>query len=139
MALPACRTDGPLANQLQGVRDGLHLVGREVWIATVVDGRLKSGDNRSHKRVAISGQPGGMRDHRRLPDNQPAGSNGIGTQTGGSPAGNRERRFGLRLLDLPQGDQAREVVGAPTAVDSGGELQMPLHNDTRAGLRAQVC
>ena len=29
---------------------------------------------------------------------------------------NRQRRFGLRLLSLPQGDQAREVVGAPTAV-----------------------
>jgi len=29
---------------------------------------------------------------------------------------NRLRRFGLRLLSLPQGDQAREVVGAPTAI-----------------------
>jgi len=28
---------------------------------------------------------------------------------------NRQRRFGLRLLSLPQGDQAREIVGAPTA------------------------
>ena len=29
---------------------------------------------------------------------------------------NRERRFGLRLLSLLQGDQAREVVGARTAI-----------------------
>jgi len=29
---------------------------------------------------------------------------------------NRQRRFGLRLLSLPQGDQAREVVGAPTVI-----------------------
>jgi len=29
---------------------------------------------------------------------------------------NRQRRFGLRLLSLPQGDQAREVVGAPTQI-----------------------
>jgi len=28
----------------------------------------------------------------------------------------RQRRFGLRLLSLPQGDQAWEVVGAPTAI-----------------------
>jgi len=29
---------------------------------------------------------------------------------------NMQRRLGLRLLSLPQGDQAREVVGAPTAI-----------------------
>jgi len=29
---------------------------------------------------------------------------------------NRKRRFGLRLLSLPLGDQAREVVGAPTGI-----------------------
>jgi len=29
---------------------------------------------------------------------------------------NRQRRFGLRLLSLLQGDQAREVVGAPTGI-----------------------
>jgi len=29
---------------------------------------------------------------------------------------NKQRHFGLRLLSLPQGDQAREVVGAPTAL-----------------------
>jgi len=28
----------------------------------------------------------------------------------------RQRRFGLWLLSLPQGDQAREIVGAPTAI-----------------------
>jgi len=27
---------------------------------------------------------------------------------------NRQRRFGLRLLSLPQGDKAREIVGGPT-------------------------
>ena len=29
---------------------------------------------------------------------------------------NRQRRFGLRLLSLPQGDQARGIVGAPTEI-----------------------
>jgi hypothetical protein len=29
---------------------------------------------------------------------------------------NRQRRFGLRLLSLPQGDQAKEVVGAAPAI-----------------------
>jgi len=29
---------------------------------------------------------------------------------------NRQRRFGLWLLSLPQGDQAREIVGAPTEI-----------------------
>jgi len=29
---------------------------------------------------------------------------------------NRQRRLGLRLLSLPQGDQARKVVSAPTAI-----------------------
>jgi len=29
---------------------------------------------------------------------------------------NRQQRFGLRLLSLLQGDQAREVVGAPTGI-----------------------
>jgi len=29
---------------------------------------------------------------------------------------NRQRRFGLRLLSLPRGDKAREVVGANTAI-----------------------
>jgi len=29
---------------------------------------------------------------------------------------NRQRRFGLRLLSLPQEDQAREIVGAPTEI-----------------------
>ena len=29
---------------------------------------------------------------------------------------NRQPRFGLRLLSLPEGDQAREVVGAPTEI-----------------------
>jgi len=29
---------------------------------------------------------------------------------------NRQRRFGLRLLLLPKGDQAREIVGAPTEI-----------------------
>jgi len=28
----------------------------------------------------------------------------------------RQRRFGLRLLCLPQGDQAREIIGTPTAM-----------------------
>jgi len=29
---------------------------------------------------------------------------------------NRQRRFGLRLLSLPQGDQAKEIVDASTEI-----------------------
>jgi len=29
----------------------------------------------------------------------------------------RQRQFGLRLLSLPQGDQTREIFGAPIAID----------------------
>lgn len=29
---------------------------------------------------------------------------------------NRQRQFALRLLSLPQGDKAKEIVGAPTAI-----------------------
>src|SRR3978361_1801396 len=32
---------------------------------------------------------------------------------------NRRRRFGLRLLSLPDGDQAREVVGAVSVIGKG--------------------
>jgi len=45
---------------------------------------------------------------------------------------NRQRRFGLRLLSLPQGDQAREIVGAPTEI--GRRLTNAL-----AGWKAQFC
>jgi len=37
---------------------------------------------------------------------------------------NRQRRFGLRLLSLPDGDQAREVVGARSGI--GGRLKNAL-------------
>jgi len=41
-------------------------------------------------------------------------------ESGLSPAAtqleNWQRRFGLRLLSLPQGDQARGIVGAPTEI-----------------------
>ena len=44
----------------------------------------------------------------------------LSMESGLRPAGNqlenRQRRFGLRLLSLPQGDRAREVVGAQTAL-----------------------
>ena len=33
-----------------------------------------------------------------------------------SPLEDRQRRFGIRLLSLPQGDQAREIVGAPSEI-----------------------
>jgi len=43
---------------------------------------------------------------------------------------NRQRRFGLRLLSLPQGDQAREIVGAPTII--GRRLTNALAHSRRA-------
>jgi len=39
-----------------------------------------------------------------------------GLRAAASQLENRQRRFGLRLLSLPQGDQAREIVGAPSAI-----------------------
>ena len=48
---------------------------------------------------------------------------------------NRQRRFRLRLLSLPEGDQAREVVGAPTGI--GWRLKNALA--TADKLRGQCC
>jgi hypothetical protein len=42
---------------------------------------------------------------------------------------NRQRRFGLRLLSLPQGSQAREVVGTTSAI--GRRLEAALGNTGR--------
>ena len=39
-----------------------------------------------------------------------------GLQAATAQLDNRQRRFGLRLLNLPQGDQAQEIVGAPTTI-----------------------
>jgi len=41
---------------------------------------------------------------------------GSGLRPAANQLENRQRRFGLRLLSLPQGDQAREIFGAPTAI-----------------------
>jgi len=48
---------------------------------------------------------------------------------------NRQRRFGLRLLSLPLGDQAREIVGRQQRL--GGGSPMPLHIQDRR--RPQSC
>jgi len=40
----------------------------------------------------------------------------LGLRLAAAQLEHRQRRFGLRLLSLPQGDQAREVVGALTAI-----------------------
>jgi len=47
------------------------------------------------------------RERVAAPDNQP----GALSMESGAQLGNRQRRFGLRLLSLPQGDQAREIIG----------------------------
>jgi len=44
----------------------------------------------------------------------------------------RQRRFGLRLLSLPQGDQAREIVGAPAAI---GRRLARVFTDAQAAIR----
>jgi len=58
-----------------------------------------------------------------------------GLQAATAQLENRQRRFGLRLLSLPRGDQGREIVGAKTAI--GRRLTNALaHRDRR---RAQSC
>jgi hypothetical protein len=47
-----------------------------------------------------------------------------------APLENRKRRFGLRLPSLPDGDQAREVVGARSEVGRGLKNALALaHRD----------
>ena len=59
----------------------MHPDSHHVRLGAVVEGRPNPMRHRSGKRVAISGQPIGARDHRLLPDNQPGSSvNGIKTQ-----------------------------------------------------------
>jgi len=48
--------------------------------------------------------------------NQGALSMELGLRAATAQLENRQRRFGLRLLSLPEGDQTREVVGAPTEI-----------------------
>jgi hypothetical protein len=49
----------------------------------------------------------------------------VATESGLRPAAaqldNRVRRFGLRLLSLPQDDQAKEAVGAGSEIGKAGE------------------
>jgi len=71
-------------------------------------------------------QPGSKAHHGGLPDHQPRGTqSGIRVQTSGGTAGNRLRRFALRLASLPRGDQARELVGASDSA-LGQRLQSAL-------------
>jgi len=46
---------------------------------------------------------------------------------------NRQRRFGLRLLSLPEGDQAREVVGAPSGIGRGDRVLGGVENGSNLG------
>jgi len=48
--------------------------------------------------------------------NQGALAMEVGLRPATAQLENRQRRFALRLLRLPQGEQAREVVGANTAI-----------------------
>ena len=104
-ASPARGADGPLASQLQEGNDGAHPVSRHIRVGAVVEGRPDPGNHRSSKRVAAPIQP--VRAARATTWGP---VNGIGAQAGESAAGEQTRRFGLRLLSLPQGGQAREIV-----------------------------
>ena len=109
-APPACWVDGALASQLQKCHDGMHPVCRCVRIRAVVEGRPRPGHHWSGKRASTTGQPGGTSNDWLLSAMEP------GLRAATAQLENRQRRFGLRLLSLPQGDQAREIVGAPTAI-----------------------
>jgi len=55
---------------------------------------------------------GSSYDHRVLSDDQLGGSsNGAGQWPAAAQLENRQRRYRLRLLSLPAGGQAKEVVG----------------------------
>jgi hypothetical protein len=97
--------------------------GSELWRK----GNRTRGTHRSGKRVAAPGQPRGASDRRLLPDNQSRGP------IDRVRAQNRQRRFGLRLLSLPQGDQAGRLSAPQQRLD--GDSRMPSH--ARAGWRAR--
>jgi hypothetical protein len=51
---------------------------------------------------------------------------------------NRQRRYGLRILSLPQGRQAREVVGAPTALSKRLERALGYVGRTESTMLPQI-
>jgi len=118
-AAPAHRAARPLPGELQEGHDGLHPVSRhvraELW----------------WKGEGARGTVGRANDLHLLVNQQARATTGafrttnlgaLSMESGLRPAGNqlenRQRWFGLRLLSLPQGDRAREVVGARTAMGS---------------------
>jgi len=94
----------------------MHPVSRHVQIGAVGRG-TGPGHHRPSEEVTAAGQPGSTSDDWLFSDNKPcAQSMEPGLRAASAQLENRQRRFGLRLLSLPQGDQAWEIVGAPTAI-----------------------
>ena len=116
-APPARGADEALAGQLQKGHDGAYSVSRHVRIGAMVEGWPYPGHHRPGKRVTAPGN----REARATTGSFRTSNLGAPSMESGPRAAtaqleNRQRRFGLRLLSLPQGDQARELVGAPTAI-----------------------
>ena len=112
---PARRTAGPFPRQLQKVMaaciQSVAMFGSELW----------------WKGDQMRGTIGRADDMQLLVNQQARATTGcfrttnrgvLSMESGLRPAAtqleNRQRRFGLRLLSLPQGDQARELVRTPT-------------------------
>jgi len=86
------------------------MVGSELW-------RPDPGHHWSRERGSASGQPRGTGNDRLISDNQPwRPIDGVRTQSSGITAGEKRATVRPPLLSLPRGDQAREMVGAPTAI-----------------------
>jgi len=99
------------------VMHGIHSVSRHVQVGTVVERGPHPGRHRSRGQAPATGQPGGAGDDALLPDHQPGALSMESELRAATPQlESRQRRFGIQLLRLPQGDQAWEIVGAPTAI-----------------------
>jgi len=96
------------------------------WFLKLLRSRCMS---RSHLARKTTGTQGRAEEIQRLTNQEARATTGCfrttnlgalsmesGIRAAAAQLENRQRRFGLRLLSLPQGDQAREVVGAPTQI-----------------------
>ena len=90
---------------------------------------------------APGGQPGSKSDNRMLPDNHPGGTvDGSRAEAGEQPVGKQAAAVwaaAARLLSLPQGERAREIVGAQTAI--GKRLAAALSYSWTATEETELC
>ena len=109
-SFPSCALFCSLSSSQHHIVLSAHLL-----VRAVVERRSRPGNSGPSKRAAAPGQPEARATTGCFrTTNLGALSMESGLRAATAQPENRQRRFGLRLLSLPHGDQARGIVGAPT-------------------------